>query len=64
MKVKKGDVIQIKLNNKWGGCLAVVDEVRPWGVQCYVKVPLQGLAYYRVQNEEFDVIGPAIHVEE
>jgi hypothetical protein len=61
-KVKKNDVIQIALTNRWAGCLAIVDEVKEWGVQCFVEIPLKGTAFYRVNNNEFEVIGEAVFI--
>jgi len=60
--INKNDVIQIVPENKWGGCLAIVSEVKSWGVQCFVQIPLQGRAYYRVNWDEFDFIGEALYV--
>lgn len=61
-KVKKNDVIQIneKCGNKsWTGCLMIVDEVKNWGVQAYLHIPMQGDAYLRINHGEYDVIGEA-----
>lgn len=61
-KAKKNDVIQIneKCGNKsWMGCLMIVDEVKSWGVQAYLHIPMQGDAYLRLKHEEYDVIGKA-----
>lgn len=61
-KVKKNDVIQINEKFKgtgWIGCLMIVDEVKSWGVQAYLHVPMQGDAYLRIKHEEYDVIGVA-----
>ena len=60
--VKKNDVIQINERFKetgWIGCLMIVDEVKSWGVQAYLHVPMQGDAYLRLKHEEYDVIGKA-----
>ena len=60
--VKKNDVIQINEKFKgtgWIGCLMIVDEVKSWGVQAYLHVPMQGDAYLRLKHEEYDVIGKA-----
>jgi len=54
--VEKNDIIII-LDMHWNGCVAVVDEVKPWGVQCYVKIPLKGNAYYRVKTDDFEIVG-------
>lgn len=63
--VKKNDVIQINEKFKgtgWIGCLMIVDEVKSWGVQAYLHVPMQGDAYLRIKHGEFDVIGKAAMV--
>lgn len=38
--IDRGDIVQI-VNDKhpWFPCLAIVDEVKSWGVQAYVLVP-------------------------
>lgn len=34
---KKGTVLQVsKLSERFAGCLVIVDEVRSWGVTCYI----------------------------
>jgi len=43
----------------WMGCLCQVDEVKPWGVQAWVEIPMQGSAYIRLRWEQFDYIGEA-----
>lgn len=61
-KVKKNDVIQINEKFKgtdWIGCLMIVDEVKDWGVQAYLHVPMKGDAYLRISHGEYDVIGKA-----
>lgn len=58
----KGDVIQINENHKWKGCLAVVDEVKSWGVQAYVPVPQDGNAFIRLMHGDYEYIGKAILV--
>ena len=53
-QVKKNDVIQIneRCGNKgWIGCLMIVDEVKSWGVQAFVHVPMKGYAYIRLTPE-------------
>lgn len=43
----------------WMGCLCQVDEVREWGVQAWVQIPMQGAAYIRLNWNQFDYIGEA-----
>jgi hypothetical protein len=60
-------VIQIAPPHKWAGCLAIVDEVKSWGVQAYIAIPQGGEvrnAYVRLKWAELEVIGPAAFVEE
>lgn len=63
--VSEGDVIQFDPEtSSWGPLLAIVTEVRQWGVICYAMVPeTRGEApsrmYNRVQNGQFVRIGAA-----
>ena len=63
----KGDVIQVNEhvgNGSWTGCLMIVDEVKDWGVQAYLHIPMQGDAYLRLKHGEYDVVGKAVLVHE
>lgn len=60
MTIKKHDVIQIHPEHSWGGCLAIVDEVKRWGVQAYVQIPLKGSAYIRLEHGLFEYVGKAV----
>jgi len=54
-ELKKGSIIQANENAKgWRGTVLIVDEVRVWGVQAFVRIPYQGDAYIRLSNEQFD----------
>lgn len=57
----EGSVVQIdpEHDERFGACLMVVTEVKPWGYQGYVKVPAQGLAFYRVPKEKAVYVGEA-----
>lgn len=58
--IEVNDVIQVNENNeKWCGCLAIVEELRPFGVSAYLYVPHQGTIYLRLAHDEFDYIGKA-----
>jgi len=60
IELKKGDIIQITNDDdKWFPCLLIVDEVKNWGVQGYISIPLQGAAYYRIKHEGFKKVGTA-----
>jgi len=65
-QMKKNDVIQITEEGAWKGCLLQVDEVKDWGVQAYLTVPVKGVLYSRVEHGKYEVIGPAtwMRVEE
>lgn len=67
MMVKVGSVIQVKESiPMWGGCLMIVQEVKPWGVQCYMRLPFQGelrTTYLRLNHSEYYLIGEAALVE-
>ena len=55
-----GDIIQIVPAHHWARALAVVDEVKPWGVVAYVIVPHNdgtgGAAYIRLRSVDFERI--------
>jgi hypothetical protein len=60
-----GDVVQIVPHHKWGGCLAVVDDVRAWGVIAAVRLPHNdgspaGDAYTRLAWADFQPVGKAV----
>lgn len=59
--LEKDDIIQIVPDHKWGGCLAVVDEPKEWGCQCYITGPSPNnvsVEYYiRLKHDEFERIG-------
>ena len=59
-----GDLVQIKPDHPWGGCVLVVSEIRTWGCIAYVSIPHNdgtpaGLAYQRLADEEFVIVGQA-----
>jgi hypothetical protein len=59
-RTKVNSVIQIHPNVEvFGGCLAIVHELKEFGVQCYVPVPGKGfpVAYIRLKHEEFKYVG-------
>lgn len=57
-------VIQIDPDHSkmFGGCLAIVSEEKPWGVQAYIRVPGEdgGDAYVRLKHGSFEEIGQAV----
>lgn len=53
-----GSIIQANENaNDWCGCVLIVDEVKPWGIQAFLHIPMQGDAYIRLRHDQFDVLG-------
>jgi hypothetical protein len=50
------DVVMI-LGDHWNGCLVLVTEVRAWGIQGFVRIPMSGDAYIRVANGDFVRVG-------
>lgn len=59
-KMNRGSVIQANENaGNWCGCLLMVDEVKEFGVQAFVQIPIQGCAYIRLKFDQFDYVGEA-----
>lgn len=61
-EISEGEVIQIAPPHKWGGCLAIVDEVKSFGCQAYVSIPHNdgqppGQAFTRLNWEDFEPLG-------
>jgi len=55
MYLKRGDIIQANENaGAWCGTVLIVDEVKSWGVQAFVRVPMKGDAYIRLTPEQFE----------
>ncbi len=58
------EIVQIVPSHRWGGCFAVVSEVKTWGVQAYVAVPnsneAPGQAYIRLTWDEFERVGASV----
>lgn len=59
-EIQVNDVVQLVPSHAWGGCLIQVTEIKSWGIQGYVQMPLQGQAYIRVNKGEFEKIGSAV----
>ena len=60
--IKVGSVIQVKETiPAWGGCLMIVDEVKQWGVQCYMRIPGREIksTAMRLHHSEYYYIGEA-----
>lgn len=62
---KRGEIVQIdpESDETFGGCFMVVTEPKSWGAQGYVDIPGKGRAYYRVNNENCQLVGYAEWME-
>ena len=70
-EIQPGDVVQLDpdttRNRMFAGCLMIVSEMKPWGVQGYVQALGQngepgGQAYYRAHWDEIEYVGPAVWI--
>lgn len=59
MNIQVNDVVQLVPGHKWAGCFVTVTEVKSWGIQGFVQIPLRGPAYIRVTQEDYVKIGTA-----
>ena len=65
MSIEKNDIVQItEVEHPWYPALLIVDEVKVWGVQAYVNIPMSnednGLlsqAFNRLENGSFEKVG-------
>ncbi len=56
-RVCKGALIQVnEKNDDWFGCVMIVDEVKNWGVQAYLRIPCRGNAFLRLNWDEFELL--------
>ena len=56
-KLKRGSIIQANENaGAWCGTVLIVDEVKSWGVQAFVHIPMKGDAFIRLQPEQFEIL--------
>lgn len=58
-----GSVVQINEAGPkgWIGCFVTVTELKSWGIQGFVQIPMEdGQAYIRLKNNTFDHIGEAV----
>jgi hypothetical protein len=67
--VETGDIVQIAEGHAWAYALAVVDEVKDWGIQAYVRtLPSRkdsaGDAWIRLEFSEFYVTGGKVQITE
>jgi sporulation protein YlmC with PRC-barrel domain len=60
-----GDIVQVDpMKAVFGACMVVVTEVKAWGIQGYVNIPMQGDAYIRLEWDKIDYIGDAVLVHQ
>lgn len=60
--INTGSVVQINESGQqgWVGCYVTVTELKTWGIQGFVQIPMQeGQAYIRLKTGEYDYIGEA-----
>lgn len=62
MTVQVNDVVQLVPEHKWSGCLVTVTEVKTWGIQGFVQIPMKGQAFIRVNENDYEKIGTAVFV--
>ena len=56
-RVCKGTLIQVNEKiDDWFGCIMIVDEVKNWGVQAYLRIPCRGNAFLKLKWDEFEVL--------
>ena len=56
--LKRGSIIQANENaGDWCGTVLIVDEVKDWGVQAFIHVPMKGDAFIRLTPEQFEILG-------
>ena len=56
-ELKRGSIIQANENaGDWCGTVLIVDEVKSWGVQAFVHIPMKGDAFIRLTPEQFEIL--------
>lgn len=60
--IKENSVVQINENGNagWVGCLVQVSEIKSFGIQGWVKIPMEGDAFIRLNWNQIDFIGQAV----
>lgn len=59
MDIQVNDVVQIVPEHEWGGCFLMVTEVKSWGIQGFVQIPINRQAHIRLKHEDYVKIGTA-----
>lgn len=56
LRVATGDIVQVNPDKEmFGGCMVVVTEVKPWGIQGYVQsAGVPGQQYIRLKWEDIE----------
>lgn len=57
--IEVSDIVQVDpFNDVFGGCMVVVTEVKPWGIQGYVQsAGVEGQQYIRLEWQNFEATG-------
>ena len=56
-ELKRGSIIQANEHaGAWCGTVLIVDEVKDWGVQAFIRVPMKGDAFIRLTPEQFEIL--------
>ncbi len=56
-ELKRGSIIQANENaGAWVGTVLIVYEVKSWGVEAFVHIPMSGDAYIRLHPEQFEIL--------
>lgn len=58
-KAKVHDIVQVNHQHEWVGCLIYVTELKSFGIQGFIHVPGEGQAFIRLNEADYEVIGPA-----
>ena len=61
-----GNLVQINphADSTFGGSFMVVQEVRSWGATGYITLPGKGIAPYRVEYKDAELVGIALWIAE
>lgn len=57
--IEVSDIVQVDpMHQVFGGCMVVVTEIKPWGIQGYVQsAGVEGQAYIRLEWQNFEPTG-------
>ena len=57
--IEVSDIVQVDpMHQVFGGCMVVVTEIKPWGIQGYVQsAGVEGQAYIRLEWQNFEATG-------